>query len=85
MPIALRLLALAMAPCLLSAIVLPLSGFPETLSSLLIATELVLGQLPDTSLAGVTHHLTLSGHVSLPTASEYGQVPSVNLHFPFTG
>ena len=57
----------------LSAIALPNSGFFQTFSSLLIAIEFQLGQLPDISLRGVTHLLTLNGHVSLQAASEYGQ------------
>ena len=56
-----------------SAIALPIPGFSHTLSSLLIATYFQLGQLPDISLKGVTYILTLSGHVSLHAASDYGQ------------
>ena len=62
-----------MAHQLLSAIALSNSGGSQTCSSLLIATEVQLGQLPDISLKGVIHLLTLNGHVSLQTSTEYGQ------------
>ena len=62
-----------MAHQLLSTIALPNSGFSQTSSSLLIATEFQLGQLPDFSLKGVTPLLTLSGHVTSQTSTVYGQ------------
>ena len=62
-----------MAHQLLSTIALPNLGFSQTSSSLLIATEFQLGQLPDFSLKGVTPLLTLSGHVTSQTSTVYGQ------------
>ena len=62
-----------MAHQLLSAIALPNSDGSQTCSSLLIATKVQLGELPDISSKGVIHLLTLSGHVSLQTSTEYGQ------------
>ena len=75
MPIALRLLRYGYGPSITLGDSPASLGFTQTLSSpMFIATETVLGRWPDISLQGVLYPLTLSGHVSLQTSTEYGQV-----------